>query len=503
MSVKSDTGTFYKVNDIFGCAPLTELEYNINIEQFPSRKDIRTAAELLNEFPDFEGITIFKTQAHLGIYDVLLGHGRNLSSGNYQGTRGESCSTLVGAKGIGKTSSLQMFARICKFVIQNVYVVYVTINNILSSDRDPIFLKFSLITLIVIQLRQLGLVVPEFIEKAPKDILLTYLQTAKISVLVLIDELDQLYKTVLPDNDVNKVTLHDLACLGNQPTGRVSVVLCGSSAMMEDLITTNGVKDTNIVAEFPLLKGAPNLNGTKYLTKRVYSTLPTDIGAVAILSRKELNDANKPWLRLLAFAGGCSARTTGRILNDSSANGNILLGLSPDSALSGHNTLNKEDMNHLRGKIIKGLYKKNKALFNQFFDSNGLVSLRKIATINWEERFQPLLFADVGAIWTKLITRKKVRKEDSGNLMYNLLHLSDRCWLTIGGVTNSRPERIYPFSMFHLLKQRIKEDAIPGTSDLLMACISDGASVVGNFLSDPRLLGGAAGAAVMAGCIVM
>ena len=372
MSVQSVASTFYEVNDIFGYAPLTELEYNINIDQFPSRKDIRTATELLDDFPNFEGTVIFKTQAHLGIYDVLLGHSRNLSSGNYQGTRGVSCSTLVGAKGIGKTSSLQMFARICKFVIPNVYVVYVNFNNIRSSD--PNFLKFSLITLIVIQLRLLGLVVPEFNEKAPKDVLLTYLQTAKISVLVLIDELDQLYKTVLPDNDVNQITLHDLACLGNQPTGRVSVVLCGSSAMMEDIITTNGIKDASIVAEFPLLTGAPNLNGTKYLTKRVYSTLPTDLGAVAILSRKELNDANKPWLRLVAFAGGCSARTTERILNDSSTNGNILLGLSPDSALSGHNTLNKEDMNHLRGKIIKGLYKKNKALFNQFFDSNGLVS---------------------------------------------------------------------------------------------------------------------------------
>lgn len=72
MSVQSDASTFYEVNDIIGYAPLTELEYNINIEQFPSRKEIRTAAELLDEFPNFEGTVIFKTQAHLGIYDVLL-----------------------------------------------------------------------------------------------------------------------------------------------------------------------------------------------------------------------------------------------------------------------------------------------------------------------------------------------------------------------------------------------------------------------------------------------
>jgi hypothetical protein len=124
---------------IFGYAPLTELEYNLNIEQNPNRNDIRTAAELLNEFPHFEGNVIYKTQANLEIYDVLLGHSRNLSSGRYKGRRGESCSTLVGAKGIGKTSSLQMFTRICKFTTPNVHAVYVNFNNTRSSDPFPEF----------------------------------------------------------------------------------------------------------------------------------------------------------------------------------------------------------------------------------------------------------------------------------------------------------------------------------------------------------------------------
>jgi len=484
-----------EVRDIFGSAPLTGLEYNLNIEQNPSRKDIRTAAELLDAFPLFEETVIYKTQAHLVIYDVLLAHCRNLSSGKYKGRRGECCSTLVGAKGIGKTSSLQIFTKICKFMIPNVHVVYVNFNNICSSG--PKFLEFSLITLIMNQLRQLGLVVPEVgEEEAPKDVLLTYLQTADINVLVLIDELDQLYKTVLP---VNEITLHDLACLGNQPTGRVSVVLCGSSGMMEDLITTNGVKDTNIVDEFPLLKGAPNLNSTKYITKRVYSALPTDLGAVAIVSRMELNDANKPWLRLVAFAGGCSARTTGQILNDSGANGSVLLGLSPDSA---HNILIKDDINQLLVKIIKGLYKKNNALFKQFFDSNGRALLHKLAIVNWEEQFQPLLFAEIKVIWSRLISTKKVLTKDSGKLVYNLLYLSDRCWLTINGVVDNHPERIYPFSMFHLFKQHMKEDALTETSDQLMTYISQGASAAGKDLSDPKLL---TGMAVTAGlsCVVM
>jgi hypothetical protein len=90
--------------------------------------------------------------------------------------------------------------------------------------------------------------------------------------------------------------------------------------------------------------------------------------------------------------------------------------------------------------------------------------------------------------------------------VYNLLHLSDRCWLTIDGVVDSHPERIYPFSMFHLLKQRIKKDALPQESNQLISYIIQGASASGKYLYDPKLLVGlAVGAVGLAGlfCVVM
>jgi hypothetical protein len=323
--------------------------------------------------------------------------------------------------------------------------------------------------------------VPEPFSNAQKDVLLKYLMDVNANVFVFVDELDQLYKT---PNDVNLTTLHDLACLGNQPTGRVSVVLCGSSAMMEDLITAIGVRNVKIADEFPLVKGAPSLNETKYLTRRVYSTLPTDLSAVAVISGTELNNANKPWLRLVAFVGGCTARAVRRTLQDS-----ILSGWSPDSTLSGHNTLIKEDINQLRRKIIKGLYKKNIAIFKQFFDSNGFAVLHKIAMVPWEERFQPLLFAEIRVIWAKLISRKKVLEEDGGYLVYNLMHLSDRCWLTFDGVVDNHPERIYPYSMFHLFQEHTGEDAISAASEQLAIHIRKGARDLGVYLSNPRLTG--------------
>ena len=62
---------------------------------------------------------------------------------------------------------------------------------------------------------------------------------------------------------------------------------------------------------------------------------------------------------------------------------------------------------------------------------------------------------------------------------------------------NYHPESIFPFSMFYLLKQHIKEAALPETSDQLMAYIREGASAIGKYVSDPKLLAEVA----FAGCL--
>ena len=205
---------------------------------------------------------------------------------------------LVGAKGIGKTSSLKAFVQLCPRVVPNLFTIYVNYNNVITSGQE---FRLSLISIVILRLRLLGVPIPEWREqeKSPKDNLLGFLLLNKLKVLILVDELDQLYKNC---DDVSLHTLHDLAALGNQPTGTISVLVCGSSAMMEALITCNA--DMNVRMEFPLLnKGAPNLNETKYLTKRVYTTLPTDLDAVASMTGTETSVANKPWLRFVAFAG--------------------------------------------------------------------------------------------------------------------------------------------------------------------------------------------------------
>lgn len=486
--------------DILVSSPLSAAEYALH-----GRTNIMRGIELLNVFgcsaKNNLGYSLYHTRAHVGIYDILLDHAHSLSGNKYFRRLGECSATLVGAKGIGKTSSLKAFVQLCPRVVPNLFTIYVNYNNVITSGQE---FRLSLISIVILRLRLLDVPIPECREqeKSPKDNLLGFLLSNKLKVLILVDELDQLYKNC---DDVSLHTLHDLAALGNQPTGTISVLVCGSSAMMEALITCNA--DVNVRLEFPLLnKGAPNLNGTKYLTKRVYTTLPTDLDAVASMTGTETSAANKPWLRFVAFAGGCSARATGRILADSSVSGALLRGLSPDAALSGHNTLATSDLCHLRAGILAKIYEKNENLMNDLFDAGTCVlNMNNIATVPWEDRFESLSFEEVRDVWKLLIKNKAVPEDNSDNLVYNLYHLSDRCWLTLSGVSSSAPQVIYPYSLFHLIRPAISAELLPSEQDKLMAAIRAGAGNLAAYLSNPRVVASAVvvAPAVAPCCVVM
>lgn len=479
--------------DLFGFAPLPSEDFS----RLNKSKTITTGLELIRSAKDFElGFKLYDTPAHRGIFDILLRQATNLHNNLYVGSRGEQCSTLVGAKGIGKSTCLQSFVNMAKLLVPDVYTIYISFNNVLSSGS--VFDEYSLIGLI---LHELGNLNPSLSVTIPsagsKDYLLKLLVDNKLKVLLLVDELDQLYKSNRP-SDVK--SLADLAAIGTQPTGRITCLVCGSSAMIESLITCTG--DAEVREEFPLLKlGAMNLNGTKYLTKRVYSTLPVDLSAVASILDINLEE-NKQYIRVLGFASGCSARPTRRMLIDSTQNGNILSGLAPDQALSGHNTLRIDHISNLRAALLERMYALNKKLLIKLYNVETGMNLFTIATVAWEEKFEPLTYQHAEEVWRHLVKAKKVPEDKAGNLTHSLLHLADRCWISIGGIVQSRPDKIYPYSMFQLLKEKIRHDAIPSSIERIGGAVSGGASEFARYIADPKVLAAAIPVAVGCTCVV-
>ena len=203
----------------------------------------------------------------------------------------------------------------------------------------------------------------------------------------------------------------------------------------------------------------------------------------------ELDENTIHWIRIVAFAAGCSARAVRRVVFDSSSSEQTLINPSPDSTLFGSKTSNYTNLNLFRDRIIHKLYDNNAHLLNSILYYSDIVTA--IATINWESQFKPLKFMEVEELWKGLISGGKVPKEDAVDLVEHLLILSDRCWVTIGGIENSKPQNIFPYSMLQCFKEKINADALPGFMNQLVRQIRIGAAEIAKTLSNSSVLAAA------------
>lgn len=169
---------------------------------------------------------------------------------------------LIGATKNIRTCCLQDFVQFCPKVVPNVYTIYVNYgNNMEYLGQESIVIVIVIIT----ELNRMGLQIDQTaVSECPKYALLGYLQTNQVNVLVLMDEFEHIYRR---QDGTSMCTLHDaLAALGGQHTDRISVVVTGSSTVIEALLTCS--TDPAIRCEFPLLGGgAPTLDFTAMLCR--------------------------------------------------------------------------------------------------------------------------------------------------------------------------------------------------------------------------------------------
>lgn len=318
------------------------------------------------------------------------------------------------------------------------------------------------------------------------------LDSLDLRLQLLIDEMDQMYKIDGKEFPSVVTTLNDLIYFANQPSGRMSIMICGSSALMEDLITTNAPE--SVAKKFVLLStGATNLNDNKFVTKRVYSSMPCDLQSVASITGEIFTDENKPWLRLVAFCTGCTARNVGRILKEADTL-NAIDGLAcPENSLSGGGTLNNKELYLPWHAIMKKLTRKNSKLMEELLSSShhdlndgnsSTTIITAISSSNWEETFVPLTFIDVEDKWRKLHRQKKISDEMFSNLSYNILHLADRNWIAFDGVKHSRPDRIYPFALLSLCNYYVELKRDIRYAEQLRRKIAEGL----RFAREPRVI---------------
>lgn len=393
-----------------------------------------------------------RTQTHHVIISSLINMSQELKSGRFAGTKGVSSAMLIGSKGIGKSTAMRMFTYFGSALIPGITPLYISFNNPKYSDiaEDAQILGEPLIKAIK-NILNLDIHKP----------LAESLEKENTRLMLMVDELDQLYRCP-PDTQEGKVahiTLNDLAWLGNQDTGYISTIICGSSAVLPHLTTCNGTRSEKYMREFPLLSGAPSLNGTKYKSFRAPPSPPIDIDTAGRIITTYLGDKiSEVDRRIITFIAGCSSRTVEQVCARSPSMALLAGLLTPE-----HTEQAAESMSEYRpflDALLDAMLLKNEKLFAEIHPCSTLDSKTLydgIATVQWETRFLPLTYEEAANIAAKLTSQKVALNNYSA--MEQLNHLSDRSYICFEGVDSGCPQFIYPLSLASLtMRQQARLD---------------------------------------------
>jgi len=238
---------------------------------------IRAMRTLLGEE---EGAALCESSAaQQVVLRALLWQSARLAEGFYGWNNGAYAWLLQGPAGIGKSTMLRAFTRVCQTLHPSVIPIYIDVSKLaeLADGGD-----MDIMGVIADQLRRRGIAIasdsdgcsplPARVAKA--------LETGARGRqgLLLVDEIDKLYGT--PAGDVNALScLGTLAHLAGRTTGLVGVLLCGSNDATRDIITYSVTEALR--AEFR--DGAPGLKGDECSVWPILppSPLPTAEDAAA------------------------------------------------------------------------------------------------------------------------------------------------------------------------------------------------------------------------------
>ena len=234
---------------------------------------------------------VFESVAQHQLYEILFGTGTTLSLDGFRGFGDAASMTLLAPRGVGKTTALKAFAVIAPLFDTKLIPIYISYLPV-GRDADTAAIKEdatyvarnTILDMVADALEVHGIYV-----KPTLDSIVEGLRKADKYALLLIDEVDKFYESrgnqAQPLGDparrwsTEHQTLSELAQVGNDSRGRIAAILCGSSSLLGDLVTTNLRHTPGAMADFPVLNVALNINGQKFRTTRLTYSPPNDFDA--------------------------------------------------------------------------------------------------------------------------------------------------------------------------------------------------------------------------------
>lgn len=415
-------------------------------------------------------LPLFCTEAHLSLLHTLVSHTQQLALGLFRGSVGPACRTLVGAQGIGKTALLRSFSVVAASAFPGVMPLYVSGAG-LSSPQSS-FQTACLHELAKAALATRGVRVEQ------RGGITAALRAHNLRLLLLVDEVDELYRVsdkqpLLQTNVLRSLGL--LGSLGDGDSGRYGVLLCGSSSSTYALVCGGS---PGLGEWFPLVKGGiPDLNSTKFSMALVPSSTCTAVGEVAHMlaamapprrrraagggggssnpsaaqQRQSMLPVRLlPQARLLAFFVGTSPRAIKRVLqlqNSEVDTSPFAIAAAPTLTASSKVSAQGTRLYHA---LLARLVLRNAALRKLVRLPNGDINLVHLmdGVESWEDVLVPLQWNDVVKVWREsagggLGGDDATLAQDTGLLRHLVHELTDHHLFMLRG-TQFSSETLWP-----------------------------------------------------------
>ena len=233
-----------------------------------------------------ESKVVFPTECHEWFLESDLDRAKLLSIQKMDFTGSMVARVIVGAKGIGKSTCLQVFARLCPLLCPEVVTLYCDISAVSHGGflGDSRFLKKLLASALDRAEVPLHDCLPAWrvleIHHVVND-----LKRSGRSIMVLLDEFEFLYtvddgeeKSLERMTRIRKTIIASVGTLGSGLYRTIATSLCGSSAALPYLV--KGLPDAETLKKFPVADIALPLNSSKFPTIRVPTPLPHDVSSV-------------------------------------------------------------------------------------------------------------------------------------------------------------------------------------------------------------------------------
>lgn len=381
------------------------------------------------------------TRTQTRILDLLWNLAHNLSMGRYTSINGAATVLLLGAQGIGKTSTCKAFVDLCPAIL-SISCIWVDCDGFGEDDHPLRLANLKM----CIALRLFGHTFQRAwsLLQGPLGDLDTLLASHQRRAMIIVDELDEVYR-LSPTKGANTALnmLGMLQLQGNSREGRTAVVLCGSSAQLPSLISGSASKVLR--NEFPLLLGGtPDLNSTKYASQRAWAPTCTDVAtAKAVLKALGARVGAKD-LRHLVFTMGANPRE----LSELALNGSLAASETRRSALAS-NDRHRPYARGLLNAILDALFKRNRKLLAPMADSLARAS----SNASWPTAFEPLSYEQVEEQWAALLAAEQAGRREEEPLQATLFYLCDRGYL----VYEAGGRSVYPDAVLTVITRHLEQ----------------------------------------------